>query len=203
MHTVEYGVELYFQTRLISAPEVVTCLLSYSLAGSTRQVIYINTDPDSSRRRSLKSFREMQELHGGSEQVFRDGVREHYINRPIELENICLIDFVEQYEIFKCTSKVPKSRINQIFHMPGGMQVIAKRNKHVIARWRFLSPSEGEKFYFQKLLLNLPYRSYSDLTSSDNLSSTFQEECYLRGIVKQGEDIDDAIVAGAKESSMR
>ena len=58
-------VDKYF-TRLIGAPEVATTLLSFQIAGGTRQVSFLDTNFVEKRRRKLKSLEEISELEHGS-----------------------------------------------------------------------------------------------------------------------------------------
>lgn len=55
-------VEKYFTTRLIGAAEVATTLLSYQIAGGTRQVTFLDTNFVNRRRRRLKSINEINNL---------------------------------------------------------------------------------------------------------------------------------------------
>ena len=57
-----------------------------------------------------------------------------------------------------------------------------------IPRWRFLTPLDGEQYYYQQLLLNVCFRKEDDLLSDNNMSKTYKEECFLRNIIKQEED---------------
>ena len=57
-------VDKYF-TRLIGAPEVATTLLSFQIAGGTRQVSFLDTN-FVEKRRKLKSLEEISELQHGS-----------------------------------------------------------------------------------------------------------------------------------------
>ena len=68
-------VDKYFTTRLIGAPEVATTLLSYQIAGGTRQVVFLDTKFVEKRRRKLKSLEEISNLEHGSNGVFCDPLR--------------------------------------------------------------------------------------------------------------------------------
>ena len=75
-------VDKYFTTRLIGAPEVATTLLSFQIAGGTRQVSFLDTN-FVEKRRKLKSLEEISELEHGSSNVFCDSLREKYADRPV------------------------------------------------------------------------------------------------------------------------
>ena len=184
-------VERYLKSRLISAPEVVTCLLSYALAGGTRKVVFINTDDDLSRRRLLRPLSEIRNLSKDSHDVFCRGIRDHYIARPSSLESVTLKDFVANYEIFTKEEAIPVSRRELAISTRHGLFYVL-RLKPVIPRWRFLSPADGEPYYLQQLILNMPHQS-TDFISTNNASKLLKEECYLRGVLKQGEEVENAI----------
>ena len=46
----------------------------------------------------------------------------------------------------------------------------------------------GNEYYYQVLLLNVPFRSEGELISDPNASGTFKEECFLRNLVRQFAD---------------
>ena len=72
-------------------------------------------------------------------------------------------------------------------------RVAAPRDSKVLPRWRFLTPLDGNEYYYQVLLLNVPFRSEGELISDPNASGTFKEECFLRNLVRQEEDALDAL----------
>jgi hypothetical protein len=57
-----------------------------------------------------------------------------------------------------------------------------KRNKPIFTRTQHLEASDGEQFFFQLLIKNIPFRAFSDLLSNVNLSQTFKEECIIKNI---------------------
>ena len=67
-------------------------------------------------------------------------------------------------------------------------RVAAPRDSKVLPRWRFLTPLDGNKYYYQVLLLNVPFRYEGKLISDPNASGTFKEECFLRNLVRQFAD---------------
>jgi len=67
---------------------------------------------------------------------------------------------------------------------------VVKRVKEVTARWRYLSPTDGEPFYLQLLILKLPFRSTAFITPHENHTGTFKEECVLRELIVQGEEAE-------------
>ena len=90
-------VDKYFTTRLIG---VATTLLSYQIAGGTRQVVFLDANFVEKRRRKLKSLEEIINLEHGSNEVFCDSLREKYVGRPGELEHVRYPDYIAEWEVF-------------------------------------------------------------------------------------------------------
>ena len=103
-------VEKYFTTRLIGAAEVATTLLSYQIAGGTRQVTFLDTNFVNRRRRRLKTIKDISNLEQGSSHVFYDSFREKYVDRPVELEHVKYPEYLAKWEIFSEYNSIPVSR---------------------------------------------------------------------------------------------
>ena len=191
-------VEKYFNTRLIGAPEVATTLLSYQIAGGTRNVMFLDTNPPDKQRRVLKPVAHLHQLESGSTDVFLDSFRDKYCARPESLDSINYQDYLAGWEVFTDISKVPMRRRSRS-HKDKKDRVVAPRDKKVLPRKRFLTPLDGEDYYYQLLLIEVPFRSEGDLMSEDNVSKTYKEECFLRGLTKQDEDA----LASLEEASNR
>ncbi len=56
----------------------------------------------------------------------------------------------------------------------------------------FTTALDGDAFFYQQLLLKLPFRqaSQNGMISPDNVSCTFKEECFLRGILDAQDEFD-------------
>ena len=114
--------------------------------------------------------------------------RDKYCERPDDLENLTIVGFTEQYEVFLRFEAIPVSRREDAVQDRTGRWV-ARRHKEVVARWQYLLPEDGERFYLQQLILKVPFRT-TEFLSPHNASHTLQEECVLRGIVEQGEEAE-------------
>ena len=73
--------------------------------------MYINTNPADKRVRILKSKHVLQGMSHDSEDILQPGLIEHYIQRPDDLENVCLAEFASMYE-FQSSKKCPKLILN-------------------------------------------------------------------------------------------
>lgn len=67
-----------------------------------------------------------------------------------------------------------------------------KAGKQAIPSWQFFIPTgeKQEKFYEQKLLLNVPLtrEEVPSIFSDNNSSKTFLEECAIRGLLNEVND---------------
>ena len=92
----------------ISAQEVSYHLLSLPLSKCSRATVYINTNPAEKRVRILKPKPILKGMPHDSEDILQPGLIEHCIQRPDELEDICLAEFASMYE-FQSSKKVLKT----------------------------------------------------------------------------------------------
>ena len=52
-----------------------------------------------------------------------------------------------------------------------------------------MEPLDGEKYFFQQLLKEVPFRSFTELISTINMTKSFEEECILRNLWKSDEEL--------------
>jgi hypothetical protein len=197
-------VQKYFNNRLISAPEAVMYMMGYhvtqgilitmfqlTIHQGTRQVVHLDTSLQ--RFRKLKKLDRLQAQDPDSTDVFENGKLEYYMARPdaAEFASITYPDFVTNYET---VSKQPKGSCWS--NRCGGY--VTKRGTAVIPRWHFLSPDKGEAYFYQLLLLKVPFRSLSELLSTENITKTYQEECYLRGVASEEADAEVALLDASR-----
>ena len=91
----------------VSAQEVSYHLLSLPLSKCSRANVIINTGPADKRVRILKSKPILQGMPHDSEAILQPGLIEHYIQRPDQLENVCLAEFGAMYD-FQSNTKILK-----------------------------------------------------------------------------------------------
>lgn len=89
----------------ISAQEAVAYLLGIRNIYSSRGTVYINTAAPEDRIGILKSQAELDSLPDDSEDVCQKGDIDRYTQRALDLENICLAEFVSHYTFKKETRK--------------------------------------------------------------------------------------------------
>ncbi|CAC5390818.1 unnamed protein product [Mytilus coruscus] len=184
-------VQNYFESRLVGAPEAVASILSHHFVSGTRQVIFVDTNLPSERSRVLKSFSSLKESTDTDTDIYIEGPREFYMERPKDdlFTNLTFPRYVTDFEIFTSKTKIPKSRLNCL-HLDLKGKFIVQRNTKLIPRFRFLTPLDGESFYFQTLLSQVPHRKEEDLISEFNMSKSYKEECYIQTLFETDDALD-------------
>jgi len=71
-------------------------------------------------------------------------------------------------------------------------RTVLQRSKEVFGRTRLLTIADGEDFYFSQLLLKTSFRSEGFL-SNDNVTRSYKEECFRRGIIDDGEEVYESL----------
>jgi len=82
----------------ICAQEASAFVLGIPNTLCSRVDIYVNTSPAEERTKMLKPLKDLKELNDESEDIYSRGIIDHYINRPDELEGVCLGEFATTYE---------------------------------------------------------------------------------------------------------
>lgn len=81
----------------VSAQDAAWCRLRLAMSCSLVAVEFINTLRTKDRQRMLKSESEISQLDPNSEDIAKQGPIDRYANRPDDLEQICLAEFVSDY----------------------------------------------------------------------------------------------------------
>ena len=85
----------------VSIQEAVYVLLRMPLSMASRDTVFNNTGEKEKRIRILKMAKDLEKLDPESTDVMSAGLLDYYVNRPDELEHVCLADFAANYEIKK------------------------------------------------------------------------------------------------------
>ena len=101
----------------ISAQEAVYIVLQLPMRKSSREVIFIPTDPPDERVQLLKSMNEIEEMDDESEEIHSNGLLHRYTQRPACLENIALADWAALYDSCQ-KSFTKKSKSVDIDNLP-------------------------------------------------------------------------------------
>ena len=167
----------------VSAQEVSYHLLSLPLSKCSRANVYINTGPADKRVRILKSKPILQGMPHDSEAILQPGLIEHYIQRPDQLENVCLAEFAAMYD-FQSNTKILKINPEfedgnsdqediplldnpSLFPLKDSGYMRLRRKPKVIRFRRYNIIQDEVNFYREQLMLYLPWRN--EYIESDNI----------------------------------
>ena len=145
--------------RECGALEVSDALLGIQLYETNRETVFKWVDINMVRSRRVKDFRTVSELTEDSEDLFHASwVDTYYPNRPMELEDTTLYDFVAWYDL---ESKEPKSSVNY-FHFYD--RFLKKRTRpYLVNHYRYNPNQDAEKYFYSILLLFKPWRQCDSL----------------------------------------
>ena len=128
------------------------------------------------------------------------------MERPVQLESMLYIEWAETYMINRSSSTIHRhnndddSDTEETSNRPIVLvDQMGRRWKmcyvEAVARWKFYLPNgeDQEKYYMQKLVLNLPLRKNAPIISPNNSSGTYMEECVIRNLLTQADDALSAL----------
>ena len=110
-------------------------------------------------------------IEDDDDNLYYDDAIMKYLSRPhfIEFENLTYFQYFERYSI---TPSQPVTT-SRLVYRDELQNYVVKRSKEIVVRYRFLKIEDGELYFYQQLLLNLPARSENDFRISPN--STYRE----------------------------
>ena len=174
----------------ISAQEAVYHILSIPLSISSRSTVFINTNRPENRISMLKSDEFLQQLDPDSKDVFVQGLIDTYINRPVQMKNVCLADFASMYNVSRRQTynvQVTENSDDEDvideendeksipLKMKNGKGWIKKRTKKKIIRFRnFKLHQDAENYYREQLMLFLPWSNEEEDLIHINHEETFE-----------------------------
>ena len=126
-------VDRYLNMRVLSVPEAVTYTLQYHVVQSTREVVFINTNMAATRVRKLKKKAVLQEMalvEPDSTDVFCPTIREFYCERPHDVEDVTLYNYVRDYGVVSRLEYLP-AYAREDHDMDFGGRILYLRNKKV------------------------------------------------------------------------
>jgi hypothetical protein len=155
----------------ISQQEAAIGLLGIPLVNCSRSDVYINTSLPNERTFLIKSQKELEELPENSEDIAASSLIDKYIDRPDELESLCLAEFGAYYDYQK---KKPPSQAIPLKTLPG---FISRRNKARIIRFRNYGEKVDQQNYFrEQLMLYTPWRNEEQHLLQKHLEIEYQKK---------------------------
>ena len=175
---------------MIGSPEVSAIQMSHPIVKCNLGVIHVDTNLPENRVRFFRPLKEITEETDDSEEIYEKAAREHYMSRPRtdEYEKITFPKYISEYN-HTMPKNVPKYAVHNQHETLDNM-VVYKRAKPLIPHTHFLTVLDGENFYYQRLLWCIPFCDDKAFVTSDNVTKTYKEECYIRGIFDKEDDID-------------
>lgn len=138
----------------ISAQEAAAFVLSLANICSSRVDIYVNTAEVQDRIGFLKPSAELETLDDESTDICVKGLLDHYVQRPEELEDVCLADFASLYNF---TKKKPQS--GRWWKLDDDSGYVTKRKIRKILRFRHYQKSDERNYWREQIMLFLPWRN--------------------------------------------
>lgn len=191
----------------ISAQEAVYTLLGQHMSESSNAHIFINTYPPAKRVRLLKSRAELHSLakiSPDSNDIYIADTYHHYVNRPDDLENTCLADFVALYEFSRSYPSIKNvdndcsdleddndsedddeeskkgirnENVLIIYALKDKSGYIKQRKKAKIIRFKTYDiKTDSYNYYRTKLTLYLPFRQEETEVACPNVKTIFDEK---------------------------
>ena len=144
--------------RRLGSMELMFLILGETICNSSCAVSYLTTDPPTSRQKAIRPISLIRE---DEDNPYWKNHIEKYFDRPDEEEfnNITYPDYFKNYEV---SASYPTTRRQHIYTDRLGNYVI-KRTSQRLVRFRYLKLQDGEIYFYQKLLLEIPCRSEEEL----------------------------------------
>jgi DNA replication protein DnaC len=147
----------HVMARRLGSMELMFLILGETICNSSCTVSYLTTDPPNSRQKAIRPIYLINE--DDSDPYWKNTI-EKYFNRPEEEEfnNITYPDYFRNYEIYTTRPRT----IRYIYTDKLGNYIV-KRITSKLVRFRYLKLQDGEIYFYQKLLLEIPCRSEEEL----------------------------------------
>lgn len=158
----------------ISAQEAVYCCLGMHLSENSNSDVYINTGRPEERVSILKPREQLRSLPTDSTDIFATGLLDHYIQRPDELEELCLADFAANYKYCRSARTANNEAYNEhedetendfsgrSLRLKNNSGFIKKKRKPLVIRYRRYNVNTHRSDYFRELvMLDHPWKVIS------------------------------------------
>jgi hypothetical protein len=161
----------------VSAQEASYGVLGIPLTNSSRDCIFVPTGPPDERIIFVKTESELRNLDSDSTDIGARGLLDHYVQRPDEIQDICLADFAAWYTFSSRKTKSNDVEINDVVdnneaegsdeedELPKFLRLkdksgyIRKRKVQRIIRFRRYGEKEDpENFLREQIMLYTPWR---------------------------------------------
>jgi hypothetical protein len=170
-HRLKIISNVFVNSSEISVQEAVYNILGMHLSYCSRKSVWINTSPKNERVRLIKSQEVLQFLQSDSHDIFVDGLIEHYIKRPLEMDNLCLAEVAVWFNIkfnnIKNFNYIDNDDDDnnicpfdeEDYSFNNKKATFAKRKQSKILRYRrYMLEIDPNNYYREQIMLYLPFR---------------------------------------------
>jgi len=147
----------FIMARSMGEPEVIMSIMGLDMSISSVQVKYLPTSPPVDRKRYLKPLR----IATDDDLFFEEAIA-RYMRRPVT-DAFNTMTFYSFWTWFTYSSGRLRVEKENSYNLIGGGS-IALRKKPLIRRFYQTKPIDGERYYYQQLLLyHVPFRQEEEL----------------------------------------
>lgn len=191
---------VFINGNLLSSQEAAYHCLSIPLSKSSRGFVYVNTSPINERVKILKPKNQLEGLADESRDIFKISIFDKYARRPMELEEICLADFVAFYT----EDKRAQDDIDDDEEVGPNEERrsarMKRRERARILRYRRYKLIQDEfNYYREQILLFSPWRNEEVEVENADVLKIYEnnrrqiEENWQKYCVLPDERLDDAV----------
>jgi hypothetical protein len=215
-HRLKIISNVFVNSSEISVQEAVYNILGMHLSYCSRKSVWINTSPKNERVRLIKSQEVLQFLQSDSHDIFVDGLIEHYIKRPLEMDNLCLAEVAVWFNI-KFNNINNFNDIDnddddnnicpfdeEDYSFNNKKATFAKRKQSKILRYRrYMLEIDPNNYYREQIMLYLPFRK--EIETDDYKDIYYQNENVIKEnhVKLNGEYLDQDLIDGAVERARK
>ncbi|KAL7290833.1 hypothetical protein TKK_0015570 [Trichogramma kaykai] len=139
--------------RECGALEAASTLLSIPLHETDRDTVIRWLDVRMIRSRRMKAIEKVKKLQADSTDIFYDSLIDtYYLNRPKELESLCLYDFAKWYDVLSDEPEKKAEYYPLIIIKENGilLEKFCKKRKtpYLINHWKYNPANEPECYYY-------------------------------------------------------
>lgn len=189
----------FYNNSELSIQEACYNILQLPLSYSSEESVFIPTFPKEDRIRMVKSREKLSQLHRKSDEIFQEGLIEHYMKRPRSLQNLTLSEFAADYRFSSKNGK------NSIALKNNSGYIFKRRNSRVIRYRNYYYEEDPENYIREHLMLFLPWRNEEANILQQDMEKLFNDnEAHILSIKRKFNAIDDLNLAKAfQEASDR
>jgi hypothetical protein len=194
----------------ISAQEASYGVLGIPLTNSSRDCIFIPTGPPDERIIFVKTERELRNLDSDSTDIGARGLLDHYVQRPDEIQDVCLADFAAWYTFSSRKTKSNDPEINDVVdineaegsdeedELPKFLRLKDKsgyirrrKNPRIIRFRRYGEKEDPENYFREQIMLYYPWRNEDkEITYIDHGERFRILQDQIRGVRKNFNSIE-------------